>query len=188
MSADVANWAIARRYGSGLCASLSSTACSALLAKRGQRGRGPRDRCGGAGTDVERRLLSPRTRLERIWVISAVTSGGTTTSDMAAESKERLRAWTSRGKADSEGLKDLGAGAIASPFPLIYCPCPRTCPAYHGRLRVPSRVPTRRFKFKLTLVTERADSQPLLSQTSNARTSLVAVTAVESYSLVAPAC
>ena len=36
----------------------------------------------GVGTDLERIWLSPRTRLERIWVTSAVTSGGTTTSDM----------------------------------------------------------------------------------------------------------
>ncbi len=43
------------------------------------------DRCGGAGTDLERMRLSPRTRLERIWVTSAVTSGGTTTSDMLGE-------------------------------------------------------------------------------------------------------
>ena len=53
-----------------------------LRCGRGGSARG--DRCGGGGTCVVRSWLSPRTRLARIWVTSAVTSGGTCTSAIAA--------------------------------------------------------------------------------------------------------
>ncbi|RDX40564.1 hypothetical protein OH76DRAFT_332690 [Lentinus brumalis] len=57
----------------------------------------------GDATYVWRRALSPRTRLERIWVISAVTSAGTATSAMVDASRTE-----SRGRAD--WLATWGAG------------------------------------------------------------------------------